>query len=388
MLNFKFLSKNKSFLLTLLEVVIVLILLAFSFVDVRDPRFSYWDESTNIAVVIESGQTNSYLPLQFHSEPFYEKPPLYYWIGMSITSNFGNSVYNLKLINAFSTAALLILIYFFIRKESGIGAGIFTLGLLLGSSALWQKDVLGLFHTHTLLSIDLDNLHILFLAIALILVYHFSRSQKKMLLGFAIGIAAGLAFMVKGPLALLPLGFLSVIAWREKSLKALLLAIASFLIIILPWHILSYLQGGDRWISEYVLYHQLLRISDALEGHGGPIYFHLIHLLDPRYSFAAIGAVIIALLKPRKFKLNLFLIAAGIFLIIISLMQTKLSWYVLPVIVFICIGIGLNFKGVFNKYLLLPILGLISIAVFFNFLNLHNMADKHEVQAEVTAQAK
>jgi hypothetical protein len=104
-------------------------------------------------------------------------------------------------------------------------------------------------------------------------------------------------------------------------------------VIIVPWHLYMGVKFGSTFLNSYFGYHVINRAFLDLEGHKETLLFYpgiLMSLkLNPLWPFLfwSIGNTL------HKGKLKLVsrynLIYAVVLLIIITIMQTKLAWYIL-----------------------------------------------------------
>ncbi|MCA9383779.1 hypothetical protein KC909_05420, partial [Candidatus Dojkabacteria bacterium] len=127
---------------------------------------------------------------------------------------------------------------------------------------------------------------------------------------------------------------------RKDIYKVLAIAIS----IIFPWHLYMYVTHGREFIDAYLGYHIIERSLVTIEEHDEWRFFYFEVFYNLKVNILA-GltslSVIYLLITDRKsdiFRISLAIIL-GIFTII-TLMDTKLAWYVLPVYPFQSILIG------------------------------------------------
>lgn len=314
-----------------------------------------WDEATNVSVVAETAANSDYWNLSYQGKPFWEKPPLYYWlnVGLAKLTNTGDRfqpegldkaqlLVQLRLVSALSALAVMSLTIVYLRR-AGFGRAYLAPLLFLIIPALWFMNPANTFSSHNFLSADSDALQMLFIMLGILAAQSVSEkaSGKRLVL---VGAASGLAFMTKGIFGTLPIIYLGISLLSAPSnskktlvrkLIVLLQAAIVFLLVAAPWHLFMIGSFGSRFVDEYFIYHQLARGATALEGHSASIFYHLILQLNPLYSGQLFVLIVVFALSykrmrlfPERYRALLpIVLLYAITLILISIVQTKLSWY-------------------------------------------------------------
>ena len=111
------------------------------------------------------------------------------------------------------------------------------------------------------------------------------------------------------------------------------------------------LRYGFTFLQDNIWYHMLLRSVSALEGHTEPWWFYL-SVLRSRAIFPSIELLGLSFVFfiTRKNIFRDYRIAMPIILVlsitgVVSLMQTKLAWYVLPIYPYAALMIGHTFSS-------------------------------------------
>ncbi len=214
--------------------------------------------------------------------PRHDKPILIYWAQAASLTLLGQHEFAYRLPSLLASLLWLLALYRFCRRhgdrQTAVLAGlVMVLSLQVGIVA---KAAIA------------DALLNLFIALALFWIYDYfcaSRvgktiGEKRRLL-LAIYAALGLGFLTKGPVAVMfpllisGLFFLSAGAWRPW-LRALLYwpGWLLFLAIVLPWHVMVYLDQGDAFFRGFYLQHNLNRYASTFEGHGGNLLYYVVVL--------------------------------------------------------------------------------------------------------------
>lgn len=107
------------------------------------------------------------------------------------------------------------------------------------------------------------------------------------------------------------------------------------LLIALPWHLYQHVEVGAAFWDEYFFYHTLSRAREAIEGHtGGPAYYLEVLVRRQRPWFmvslpALLYCVVIAR-RERSAELSLFLCWIAAVVVAVTVVQTRIAWYLLP----------------------------------------------------------
>ena len=334
--------KNKQKIFKILVFALFVgISLFFCFANLGAHKLERWDEATNVIVATDLSETGDVFSMTLDGEPFFEKPPVWYFLTSVVVRIFGMDLAFFRLISAISGFGTIMLVFGLGYKKIGFSAGIISGLVLISSRQLFSVNE-NVFSTHNFRSADLDSLFIFLILLSFVFIWK-SWSKKSLVLS---GIIAGLAFLTKGPLAILPLAIIILFQIRNnKSWKDLYFLLVPFLIVIIPWHLIMVLIHGGEFISEYLGYHLLNRASVALEGHSNSFFYYFELLFNPKLFFSGLFLIIsmIQIYRDRLLKkFFYFSIFFGIIFIfgIITLVQTKLSWYILPLYPFAALSIG------------------------------------------------
>jgi 4-amino-4-deoxy-L-arabinose transferase-like glycosyltransferase len=360
---------QKTFIAVILIIITAVCIL---FINLQKAPIERWDEYTNITVVQESEG----ILLKYQNNNFFEKPPLWYWINIFANNLVNNNLILYRSISAISGLMISLIIFLYLKNKTTIILAIFgSLGFLATTQNIVVNQIY--FSSHTYRTADLDALQILLIFIASII---FTRNPKWYIL--STGILA-LAFMTKGPLAIIFLAINSIIylysyGINKHNIKIILIGLSVFVTIVLPWHLYMIKLFGNEFLDNYMVYHMVNRTLTTLEGHNQAWYYYFQVFFDIRVN--AFGLFLFFLFNKFRFRLhqlptyaNKFIIYILIFLTILTLMQTKLAWYLLPIYPFMHILIvlflhKLELTTYTYLYYLLVVLGLV-----YNFIYVFNL---------------
>ncbi|GIV05746.1 MAG: dolichyl-phosphate-mannose--protein mannosyltransferase [Fimbriimonadales bacterium] len=227
-------------------------------IDLRAFGLTDLDEGFYASVAWEMRQSGDWFTPTFLNQPWFEKPPLLYWLmGVSMRV-FGENEFALRLPSVLFYALTIGLLAWWGNRRLGQGAG--SWGALLFAVAPLSLILARLAITDMALTF--------FLTLAVIALWE-ARGLGWSLLG---GIALGLAVLTKGPFGLGLVGLLYF--WNAKRLYAhgvrfrwVGVALAVALLTALPWYVGVYLQHGAEFFSEFVVKQNLLRFAGGDTAH-------------------------------------------------------------------------------------------------------------------------
>ncbi|GJQ12133.1 hypothetical protein GpartN1_g3924.t1 [Galdieria partita] len=171
-----------------------------------------------------------------------------------------------------------------------------------------------------------------------------------------------LAVLTKGPLGLfLPVCIISLFLWTTENLKQVIISeipwipgILSGVLISLPWYILIIRKHGCKFIQSFFGYHNMNRLTSAVNGHKGPFYYYLpisligfspwIFLIPAAIAFYHPLKKQLWKKRPRYRQFPLFLCIWIVFVYtFFSVIRTKLLSYVIPAVPAASVLLGVFF---------------------------------------------
>jgi 4-amino-4-deoxy-L-arabinose transferase-like glycosyltransferase len=283
-----------------------------------------WDEVNFAECAREMIVSGDYLHPQIEFEPFWEKPPLFFWLQAASMHVFGVSEFAARFPNALvgiATVVLLILL------------GARWLDLQFGSlwALLWVGSLLPQFYMHSGLIDPLFNLLMFSSCTAALTSLHAAHRYRWLTLS---GLLLGLAVLTKGPVAFGLVGIPLLVVWmmRYGWKRTMLDGVIVFLFGVLPFALwlLSDRSEYGQWFMHSFLRYQIRLLTTGDAGHSGPLYYHVVVLLLGCFpaSWLALPAV-----KPtwRSGVLQLPSIAMVVMLVtvlvVFSIVQTKIVHY-------------------------------------------------------------
>lgn len=297
------------------------------------PYLFDWDELIYASLARQMLASGDPFSLAINGEPFFEKPPLFFWLQALSMAVLGMNEGAARLPNAFAGGITVALLVGWGSHLRGMGFGCLW-GILL------LTGYLPLFFYKTGLIDPLLNLGMGVGLGSLLAADQARRVGCSGRVWKAVGaLALGLAVLAKGPVGLvLPLAIWILyklwqrdppLRWGE-SLVFLSLAVA----VPLTWLALEGVQRGPEWVEEFGRYQW--RILTSSDGHPGPVYFHLLAFALGCFPWGSLALAEILQPIPRSVGSvdltrraeSLLLVAFGVVLALFSLLvQTKLVHY-------------------------------------------------------------
>jgi 4-amino-4-deoxy-L-arabinose transferase-like glycosyltransferase len=227
-------------------------------IDLRAFGLTDLDEGFYASVAWAMRHSGDWRTPTFLGEPWFEKPPLLYWLMVGSMRVFGENEFALRLPSALMYALTIVLLAWWGNRRLGQGAGSWA-------ALLFALAPLSLILARLAIT---DMALAFFLAVAVIALWE-ARGLGWSLIG---GVALGLAFLTKGPFGLGLVGLLYV--WNARTLHArglrfrwVLFALVVALLTALPWYVGVYLQHGAAFFGEFVVKQNLMRFAGGDTAH-------------------------------------------------------------------------------------------------------------------------
>jgi hypothetical protein len=287
-----------------------------------------WDEINFAEISREMIMTGDYLNIQVNYKPFFEKPPLFFWLQVLSMKSFGINEFAARLPNAL--AGILVVVFLFktgtrwIDRRFGLFWALSYMGSIL--PALYHKSGI------------IDPWFNLFIFSAIVAWVEGIRNSNSVVKWFLLsGLLSGLAVLTKGPVGPLLIGFTVLIMriWsREKkylTLTNVMLFILGNTIIAGIWFGINWLSNGPDFITAFLKYQAEL-LTKSVAGHKGFPGYHLVVSL-----FGVFPASLLAIAAFRRkvadeaadqYHLRLLMIIITIVvLVLFSIVQSKIVHY-------------------------------------------------------------
>lgn len=293
-----------------------------------------WDEGTIASVARGMATSGDWIYPTLYGGPYLNKPPLVEWL-MATGYMGGISEWTSRLLPAMVSAVAVPLLYWLGREVFGqrrpalLSAGVFlTLLPVVRHSRLAMRDGVAV-------------------TLFLLLLLWGLKSRKQSVYALGLGISLGLIALTKGILVLL-LGMIAVVFLGISQGYSLLrnryvwlgLFLGSLPVVL--WYGAQLMRYGDTYWQGHFVSQSFERVTSAIEDHQQPPWYYLLELL--KYSWPWLmfwpGGIFLAWRHRHRSWGQLVLVGTGIYLGAISLMGTKLPWYIMPLYPFVALAIG------------------------------------------------
>ncbi len=315
--------------MTVASAVIALYLYNLTAVGVLGP-----DEPRYVAIGVAMARTGDWITPRLWGTPWFEKPPLVYWLTAIATQLGAGPDLAGRLPIALMSLLFLAIFFVLLRREWGVQAAAAATGIL-ATTAGW------LAYSDLCLT-DVPVAICFALAALLCLPVLRPEPEVQTWRWLAIGAALGCGVLAKGlvPIALaVPWLWFLRRYWRRWWLVA-----AGLLVIALPWYSLVYARNGYPFIEEFIIRHHVQRLYSASLQHVQPAYYYIPILLAGLFPWTPALAFLFSRETIRDERRR-FLLGTVLFgLLFFSASLNKLPGYVLPLFPLLAVLIGAHFE--------------------------------------------
>lgn len=297
----------------------------------------YYDEAIYAQVAKETVQGNHWITLHWNGRPWFHKPPVYMWATALLFKLFSPTEFLARLPSALAGVGCVLLVYC-IAKQFTDAAGAALAGLILITSALFTVNARqGM----------TDVAMTLFVLTAL---YGYLKSKTERRWWIIACISCGLAVLTKGAAGLIaPIVIsCSLIAdrrWDEIKKRHFWVGVFSFVAVAASWHILLIALHGRAFLDMYLLKHVIRRSTSDLHHYNYGYFFYLDALgrfIWP-WSLLILPSLFFRI-KPGGSRA--LLLSVLVPLTLFTVVRTKFSWYIVPILPSLAILIALFLRSV------------------------------------------
>jgi 4-amino-4-deoxy-L-arabinose transferase-like glycosyltransferase len=233
-----------------------------------------WDEINFAESAREMILTGNYHRVQINFQPFWEKPPLFFWLQATCMQIFGINEFAARLPNALFGIITLVTFFLIGKRYKSPQFGF-----------IWAISYFGTFLPHLYFkSAIIDPVFNYFIFLGIYFMYMdiaVKVFKNKYVYVSLAGLFIGLATLTKGPVGLLVFlisFFVYFIFNRFKNfpgLKKIGLFILFFTIICLLWFGQEIINNGFWFLKEFLAYQADLFLH-PVASHGEPFYYHFV----------------------------------------------------------------------------------------------------------------
>ncbi len=296
-----------------------------------------WDEINFAESAREMLLTGDYWRVQIDFKPFWEKPPLFFWLQVLSMKVFGINEFAARLPNALIGIITLLILYIIGKREKDANFGL-----------IWALTYLGAFTPHLYFKSGIiDPTFNLFIFLGIYFSYRTLQEKQDVRIdkgewettegksyqyAFLSGLFIGLAVLTKGPVGGLIWGLVIFTYWvfygkfkAIYSFKKIILFFITCFAIASIWFANELIINGLWFFKEFLIY-QIRLFTTPDSGHGQPFYYHFVVVLIGCFPIS-----ILALTKafcPTDKRLGKFmLLTFWVVMILFSLTTTKIVHY-------------------------------------------------------------
>ncbi len=313
-----FLAPNRvmvsTLLATLLACVVLLPLLGHK-------PLTNWDEGIYAEISREMLSLGVLVP-HWNCQPWFEKPPLMLWITALFFKLFGVHEFWARAGSALSGVAIVSLLHaWLLRRKDALAAWLSTIILLSAFGFL-----------HICRVGEMDVLLSLGCCVGLCGLTAIQDRRASGWYLFWAGLA--IAMMTKGAasivLIIAALLFAALERWNATRIgRSFWLGLSLFLVAVLPWHLYMFHVFGTSFLTEYLGFHVLARVTRQIEEHTTHWWYYFWVLLISAAPFVLLYPIAISNSFRRK-ELRAWSIFALVVVAFFTLVQTRLPHYLAP----------------------------------------------------------
>lgn len=302
---------------------ILLLTVIFFSIGLGERPYTLPSEARYIAIPMQMLQTGDWLTPHINGVPYFEKPPLFYWLQAGVLQLFGTSEFAGRMLTMLMLSATCVLTYaiarlFYTRLCGLLAATVLATSLMgYGLSRFVTLDVpVALFITA---------------CITCFLAAQYSENRTRYYLAMAA--CSALATLTKGLIGIVIPGMvigawiIALRKWHVLKEAKLIIGILLFLLITAPWHVLMHNTHPDFSAFYFIHEHFTRYLSDSHQ-RTAPLWFFIAVAfagLLPWSVFLPLAWKIHSRKNPQDMFLFLWILLPLVFF---SLSQSKLLSYI------------------------------------------------------------
>lgn len=302
-----------------------------------------WDEAIRALVAREIYRTGNWLYPTLHGQPYFFKPPLMHWL-IALSYHIGGiTEFTTRLPGALFSACGVPLLYLVARKvfQEQLPA-VFAASVYLTLLPVARHCRLAM----------LDGMVVSLFLLLLLCILKSCQSRWTLGIGFCLGAIAltkGLIVLLLGAIALT-----FIIYDKQLTLfknHHFWLGIFVGFLPVVSWYTAQWQHYGSSFLETHFQAQGFQRISQAVDGNTGKPWYYLFELLKLSLPWLLFwpGGLYLAWQKRASHWGGLILIGTVIYLGAISIMKTKLPWYIMPLYPFFALAVAAQLKQLWQK---------------------------------------
>lgn len=302
---------NSRLALLLFALLFVVYLFGLSRTGILGP-----DEPRYAAIGREMEVTGDFVTPVLWGKPWFEKPPLLYWMTAAATRLRLGPELAPRLPVALLGWGFIVFLWWIAKRELGGEAALYA-ACMLGTSALWIA--------YSFVAVTDIPLSATFCAAMLIVLY-----RRGIGWACAAGVLLGLAALAKG---LVPLVLFAPMIWPlRRRFRELVLIGTCGLLTAAPWYIAMTARFGNQFLADFFWKQHFQRFATGALAHVQPWWFYIPVILGAIFPWTPVFALV-----RRSSFLIVWLAFAFVFF---SASKNKLPGYMLPLLPPLCLVLG------------------------------------------------
>lgn len=245
--------------------------------------------------------------------PWFEKPPLLYWLTALGTKLGLRDEWAARLPVALMSVLFLLLFYGVLEREFSARVAMMATAIL-GTSTGWIA--------YSFAAVPDVPMSVAFGAALLITLFD-TRPRR----GYVAGALLGLAMLAKAFVPLVLIAPVWLIA-RGKRMAILATAVA----VAAPWHLWCWWRNGSAFWDDYFWKQQVARFFTPERQHVQPWWYYAPVLLAGLFPWTPLGALLFRRKVIDDFRVRSLLVWMALALIFFSASQNKLPGYIVPLL--------------------------------------------------------
>lgn len=315
------------------------------FFGLGDTYLTNWDEAWYADISRNMMETGDIITTIWNMDVFFEKPPLYFWLTSLFFSLFGVSEFSARLPSAIFGLAIAAVVYFFTKNLFNKNSAIVATLILFSSPQFLYRARTG----------NLDTVLTFWMFLSFYAFYKGYTASKKWF--FLTGISLALAFLTKGVVGFYPLIPIFVFLILGKEFKVMkeqtfIMGVGAGFVLSSLWLLSSLLLNGQVFLNQF--------LTSNTEKFGFGLKSFINFSLD-YFIFLKAGLKIwflflalsigYSLYRIKNKNLILPLLYFILFVVIMSFVDNKSNWFILPIYPVAAILIAGFFYSLSNQFL-------------------------------------
>ncbi len=289
-----------------------------------------WDEINFAESAREMLVSGNYARVQINFQPFWQKPPLFFWLQAGAMHLFGVNEYAARFPNAVIGVLTLVVLFLIGRRLHDARFGL-----------LWALGYLGSITPHFYFKTAIiDPTFNFFIFVGVWFLYNLTpqppllRKERGGVNRDAVlaGLFLGLAVLTKGPVGALLPGLTLGAVWALNrfrpllSWKALGVMVLVGLLVTTAWFGLEVIQNGPWFLVEFFKY-QIVLLTTPDAGHEQPFYYHFLVVLLGAFPVSVLAVRYLTRFRADALFLPWMVALFWVVMIVFSIVKTKIVHY-------------------------------------------------------------